>query len=685
MGAIENVRIALNNDTSVVDRGDGSFVVGNGELGKGLVLSKEQVDLVRRFDGRQLLDIAHESFEASGKVRFSLLLNLVRNLARVALIEDGENILKILGEPKNTDKKNDLAIQGRTILSFGKSAALQGPKSSDSKGVLAPVLLSAVLCIAALAVFAFKGPPWLKAFLQPARSAELGLLVLYSGLALALTLRATARFLHARFLGVQGVSPRLAFSAGILFPDPGSGSWNALPRSSRIVSAVWPFFMIFLFAALFEFIARRIHPTQLCLAQCLNLLSAAFLFVLFMDLRPFGASMLHEIWSIVTRSRLSDHGMAYLGKKSARRLLQRDFFEGEFTLILFVTYAIVWGMLAYLLISRIITDNLLQLFQVFLSGGSIISMLVAALFLLALGATLLATAAYGVRIIGGLFLSIVPPKRPTAAFTSADEPTRKQILEFLRKVPLFHTLDETFLEYISNSTRRLPFRKGDYLIHQGDEGDSFYILLSGRAEVIFEEPSGLERQLAEIGSGDSFGEIALLEAVPRTASVRAVEEGLALQLSRDAFAAVAKDKGGEELTAIIRGTGVLNNSPLFSDMDPESMSKLLSRFKLVRIPKDREVFHRGDAGDRFYLVLDGKLNVLAEDEKTVIATLQKGDPFGEIALVKNVPRTATVISRTDSSLLALDSKDFFDTFEQSLALGERIEELGEDRLSEMEG
>ncbi|HKC22330.1 MAG TPA: cyclic nucleotide-binding domain-containing protein, partial [Gaiellaceae bacterium] len=68
------------------------------------------------------------------------------------------------------------------------------------------------------------------------------------------------------------------------------------------------------------------------------------------------------------------------------------------------------------------------------------------------------------------------------------------------------------------------------------------------------------------------------------------------------------------------------------------------------------VVTQGETGDRFYVVVEGDLGVNVDGAE--VATLDDGDYFGEIALLRDVPRTATVRARRDSTLLALERDDF---------------------------
>jgi MFS family permease len=96
--------------------------------------------------------------------------------------------------------------------------------------------------------------------------------------------------------------------------------------------------------------------------------------------------------------------------------------------------------------------------------------------------------------------------------------------------------------------------------------------------------------------------------------------------------------------------------PLFAPLPPATLEHLAR--SLVRVPAaaGSEIMRQGEVGDRFYLVDKGDMDVAIDGE--VVSSLGPGDHFGEIALLRDVPRTATVTARTDASLLALERDEF---------------------------
>jgi putative ABC transport system ATP-binding protein len=93
------------------------------------------------------------------------------------------------------------------------------------------------------------------------------------------------------------------------------------------------------------------------------------------------------------------------------------------------------------------------------------------------------------------------------------------ICEFLRQFPLFADLQTSTLSEVADKMMVEEAQAGDVVIRQGDPGELFYLIRSGRVEVVIEEEEGRTRSVAELGDGQYFGEAALLRDEPRNATI----------------------------------------------------------------------------------------------------------------------------------------------------------------------
>src|SRR5262249_16866427 len=100
---------------------------------------------------------------------------------------------------------------------------------------------------------------------------------------------------------------------------------------------------------------------------------------------------------------------------------------------------------------------------------------------------------------------------------------------------LLADLPESSWRKILAIVEKLHFRKGDCIIRQGECDNSFFILSSGSVEVVIFDPHGREILVFEIPQGSVFGEIAFFDNSPRTATIRAREDGIAIRVTRKNF------------------------------------------------------------------------------------------------------------------------------------------------------
>jgi hypothetical protein len=127
---------------------------------------------------------------------------------------------------------------------------------------------------------------------------------------------------------------------------------------------------------------------------------------------------------------------------------------------------------------------------------------------------------------------------------------------------------------------------------------------------------------------------------------------------------------------------LLRSIPIFSGLGAPSIEALARRLAPVEVRAGTTLMREGDAGDRYYAVAEGRVSVSRQGR--TLAQLSHGQGFGEIALVHDVPRTATVTADTDTRLFALDKQDFVLALARHPAMGQEARAVASRHLRAQE-
>jgi len=250
-----------------------------------------------------------------------------------------------------------------------------------------------------------------------------------------------------------------------------------------------------------------------------------------------------------------------------------------------------------------------------------------------------------------------------ASVVRSMESEQTGVVALLHSSPLFADLAEKDIASLSSRFAPRVFKGGGVIIRQGDAGDSFYIVKSGAVAVEVKGPDGITRRVATLDRGDYFGEIALVKETTRTASCIAQGQCEVLVIDRAGFDAFVR-RHFEVLGKVEKAAAIGNlvrRIPLFADFTPSQMRQLIMKMRVETVPEGRRVITQGEPGDEFYVLLEGTVGVrirAADGAETQVATLGRGEFFGEIALLEDVPRTAHVDTLTKCELLVLVRSDF---------------------------
>ncbi len=276
---------------------------------------------------------------------------------------------------------------------------------------------------------------------------------------------------------------------------------------------------------------------------------------------------------------------------------------------------------------------------------------------------------------------------PIAAQIGASYEGIAAYAERVPPIPLFSQLPEDAFAAVLAALRLVRARPGDVILEQGAPGQSFYVLARGTVKVARAKPGGEEVVLATLHSGSIFGEMALVSAQPRTATVTAVSDCDLLEFDRGALLAASDSVGviAKALDAFARErlvNNLLATAPLFQPLDKKQRVELARRFAALDVAPGTAMITEGSPGQGLYVVANGEADVWKRDrdEKVLLATLKAGDVFGEISLVRDEPTTATVTAATQCTVLFL-AKDLFQRLAEAIPeIAAYVEELGDERI-----
>ncbi|KAJ1450461.1 kinase-like domain-containing protein [Pelagophyceae sp. CCMP2097] len=240
-------------------------------------------------------------------------------------------------------------------------------------------------------------------------------------------------------------------------------------------------------------------------------------------------------------------------------------------------------------------------------------------------------------------------------FKSAAE--ESLLLSALGRHFIFSGLESDAVLDVIARMQKLSARKGDYLIRQGDSGETFYLLACGSAKIILD---GVE--IGAYAAGASFGELALLYASPRAASIVAAEDCTLWSLDLKTFHRLAISKGLAESEGRV---AFLKKVPLLSTLSHDALSRIADALQKRAFSAGDRILTEGDVGDAFYIVESGAVKCThqnVESAEQLLLELKRGDYFGEMALLLDEPRHADVSAVTQVVCYAIDRQHFVRLF-----------------------
>ena len=222
------------------------------------------------------------------------------------------------------------------------------------------------------------------------------------------------------------------------------------------------------------------------------------------------------------------------------------------------------------------------------------------------------------------------------------EEEKKTIETIIKKVSFLSYLKTEQVTALVKAMFEKKYHKGDVIIKQGDAADNFYILHEGVVDILKKgEKDAEEKKITELGVGSYFGELALMSGGCRAATVVAQTECRCWAIDQTTYLYLLRDVHYQRRQ---KCRDIIAKVPLLADL-PDYEALLVAENLVVEdFPANTELVKQGDKGDKFYLIINGDADVLINQKK--VNELHTGSFFGELALVYNIARAATVVSTT---------------------------------------
>jgi CRP-like cAMP-binding protein/Zn-dependent protease len=235
---------------------------------------------------------------------------------------------------------------------------------------------------------------------------------------------------------------------------------------------------------------------------------------------------------------------------------------------------------------------------------------------------------------------------------------RVEAAELIDELPAFDDLPEDVLSDLAGRVGLRILRAGEPVFRQGDRPDAFYVVRTGTVQIEDEDPeTGDTRVLRTMMRGESFGEMGLLGSHRRQATVRALDEVELFQVDKGTFdRLLAEDMRAPDFGHTMQALAELRELPVFTRLDSEQLTVILEHGGWITVGPGDAPVTQGEPGDRFFVIASGRADVVRDGER--VGSVGRGDYFGEVALLRNVPRTATVKASTPMRLFALDRDGF---------------------------
>jgi nitric-oxide synthase, bacterial len=247
--------------------------------------------------------------------------------------------------------------------------------------------------------------------------------------------------------------------------------------------------------------------------------------------------------------------------------------------------------------------------------------------------------------------------------------------DLLKNVAIFSSLSGPELRNLALTAATSSVAAGEEILREGDFAKVMYVIESGAVQIYTRNFDGADLVLQRLESGEAFGEQALLPggSLRRSASARALHDARLLVITREALLRALETH--EDLSRNLQEIGESQRIERRLRLQESIFTSLGGAlpggsFRFETFRAGQTLFHQGETGDRVYLILSGAAHVTAlqDGSEHELAELRAGQFFGQTAILRDEPRSATVSAVTDLETASIDGRWFRELHQRIPAL-----------------
>ncbi|KAG7244569.1 hypothetical protein INR49_029588 [Caranx melampygus] len=251
---------------------------------------------------------------------------------------------------------------------------------------------------------------------------------------------------------------------------------------------------------------------------------------------------------------------------------------------------------------------------------------------------------------------------PRVVHPKTDE-QRRRLQDACRDILLFKTLEQEQFHEVLDAMFEVLVKPQEHIIDQGDDGDNFYVIEKGVYD-IFVQKDGASICVGKYDNKGSFGELALMYNTPRAATIIATDEGALWGLDRATFHRLIVKNNAKKRKMY---EAFIESVPLLKSLELSERMKIVDVLGARGFKDGDRIITQGAMADCFYIVESGEVKIMIKSKTKVgqqdnaeveVAHCSRGQYFGELALVTNKPRAASVYAVGETKCLVIDIQAF---------------------------